>query len=347
MQQFGALPVMHLNQQATCHARMVYVGGLPPTANEQSVAEFFSHVMHAIGGNTSGPGDPVVNVNINHERNFALVEMRSVEEASNAMALDGIVFEGSLRVRRPNDYNPSMAATLGPSQPSPNLNLANVGLIPSSTSTGGLEVPDCILFASGLPYFITEAQIKELLESFGSLRCFQLVKDSEKSEGFAFCVYQNVSVTNKACEALNGIRMGDMTITVRRANQSPNQPEPELLQFSDHSVATKVVCLTRAYTDEELKDDLMYEYIMKDMKLEALRYGSFRRVIIPRPRADGEPSYGVGKVFMEFADVDGATKAHAEMNAGWTFGGKPVAQCLFLVQRFDDFDPDLIICGVS
>lgn len=90
---------MHLNQQATCHARMVYVGGLPPTANEQSVAEFFSHVMHAIGGNTSGPGDPVVNVNINHERNFALVEMRSVEEASNAMALDGIVFEGaSLRV---------------------------------------------------------------------------------------------------------------------------------------------------------------------------------------------------------------------------------------------------------
>ncbi|KAL6220280.1 hypothetical protein ACLB2K_008036 [Fragaria x ananassa] len=229
MQQFGALPVMHLNQQATCHARMKYVGGLPPTANEQSVTEFFSHVMHAIGGNTSGPGDPVVNVNINHERNFALMEMRSVEEASNAMALDGIVFEGaSLRVRRPNDYNPSMAAKLGPSQPSPNLNLANVGLIPSSTSTGGFEVPDCILFASGLPYFITEAQIKELLESFGPLRCFQLVKDSEKSEGFAFCVYQNVSVTNIACEALNGIRMGDMTLTVRRANQGPNQPEPEV-----------------------------------------------------------------------------------------------------------------------
>lgn len=38
-------------------------------------------------------GDSVVNVYINHEKKFAFVEMRSVEEASNAMALDGIIFE--------------------------------------------------------------------------------------------------------------------------------------------------------------------------------------------------------------------------------------------------------------
>ena len=59
----------------------------------QSVATFFSHVMSAIGGHTAGPGDAVVNVYINHEKKFAFVEMRSVEEASNAMALDGIIFE--------------------------------------------------------------------------------------------------------------------------------------------------------------------------------------------------------------------------------------------------------------
>jgi len=38
-------------------------------------------------------GDAVVNVYINHEKKFAFVEMRSVEEASNAMALDGVIFE--------------------------------------------------------------------------------------------------------------------------------------------------------------------------------------------------------------------------------------------------------------
>jgi len=35
-----------------------------------------------------------------------------------------------VRVRRPTDYNPSLAATLGPSQPSPYLNLSAVGLTP-------------------------------------------------------------------------------------------------------------------------------------------------------------------------------------------------------------------------
>jgi hypothetical protein len=34
-----------------------------------------------------------VNVYINHEKKFAFVEMRTIEEASNTMALDGIMFE--------------------------------------------------------------------------------------------------------------------------------------------------------------------------------------------------------------------------------------------------------------
>ena len=45
------------------------------------------------------------------------------------MALDGIMFEGvSVRVRRPNDYNPAAASALGPSIPNPNLNLSAIGL---------------------------------------------------------------------------------------------------------------------------------------------------------------------------------------------------------------------------
>ncbi|CAD6256933.1 unnamed protein product [Miscanthus lutarioriparius] len=54
-----------MTQQATRHARRVYVGGLPPTANEQTVAIFFKGVMAAIGGNTAGPGDAVLSVYIN------------------------------------------------------------------------------------------------------------------------------------------------------------------------------------------------------------------------------------------------------------------------------------------
>lgn len=69
-------------------------------------------------------------------------------------------------MRRPSDYNPSLAATLGLSQPNPNLNLAAVGLTPGST--GSLEGPDRI-FVGELPYYFTKAQVRDLLESFGAL----------------------------------------------------------------------------------------------------------------------------------------------------------------------------------
>ncbi|CAK9235158.1 unnamed protein product [Sphagnum jensenii] len=246
--QFGGMPAMPaqaMTQQATRHARRVYVGGLPPIANEQTIATFFSQVMAAVGGNTAGPGDAVVNVYINQEKKFAFVEMRTVEEASNAMALDGIIFEGvSVRVRRPSDYNPSMAATLGPSQPSPHLNLGAVGLTPGAA--GGADGPDRV-FVGGLPYYLSEVQIKELLESFGPLRGFDLVKDRDtgNSKGYGFCVYQDPAVTDVAIGALNGLKMGDKTLSVRRASAS-GQPKPDqanVLAQAQHHIAIQKLAL--------------------------------------------------------------------------------------------------------
>ncbi|KAK8653791.1 hypothetical protein V6N13_127775 [Hibiscus sabdariffa] len=80
-QQFGGLPLMPMTHQATRHACRVFVGGVSPNANEQSVATYFNQVMAEISGNTAGPGDAVVNVYINPGKRFAFVEMRSVEEA--------------------------------------------------------------------------------------------------------------------------------------------------------------------------------------------------------------------------------------------------------------------------
>jgi len=148
-----------------------------------------------------------------------------------------------VKVRRPSDYNPSLAATLGPSQPSPHLNLAAVGLTPGAS--GGLEGPDRI-FVGGLPYYFTESQVRELLESFGGLKGFDLVKDREtgNSKGYAFCVYQDLSVTDIACAALNGIKMGDKTLTVRRANQGTMLQKPEqenVLLHAQQQIAFQVI----------------------------------------------------------------------------------------------------------
>ncbi|XP_044398881.1 splicing factor U2af large subunit A-like isoform X3 [Triticum aestivum] len=343
-----------MTQQATRHARRVYVGGLPPIANEQTVAVFFNQVMAAIGGNTFALGHAVVNVYINHDKKFAFVEMRSVEEASNAMALDGIMFEGApVKVRRPTDYNPSQAATLGPSQPNPNLNLAAVGLTPGAA--GGLEGPDRI-FVGGLPYYFTEAQVRELLETFGPLRGFDIVKDKEtgNSKGYAFCLYKDVTVTDIACAALNGIQLGDRTLTVRRANQGA-EPRPEqeniLLQAQQEAqmkrlvyevggaLATKVVCLTQVVSADGLRDDEEYNDILEDMTLEGHKYGNLVQAVIPRPHPSGDPVAGVGKVFLEYADVESSAKARIGMH-GRKFDGKETVAVFYPENKFVEGDYD-------
>ncbi|KAM1347595.1 hypothetical protein PS2_036512 [Malus domestica] len=369
------MPAQAMTQQATRHARRVYVGGLPPLANEQTIATFFSQVMAAIGGNSVGPvselaGDAVVNVYINHEKKFAFVEMRTVEEAREGVTgkvlLKKNVRGVAVRVRRPTDYNPTLAAALGPSQPSPHLNLAAVGL--TQGAVGGAEGPDRI-FVGGLPYYFTEAQIRELLQSFGPLRGFDLVKDKDtgNSKGYGFCVYQDPTVTDIACGALNGLKMGDKTLTVRRATASNGQSKTEqeniLVQAQQHiamqkmalqvgdfnllgagmatmasgETPTKVLCLTEAITADQLGDDEEYVEILEDMRDECSKFGTLVNVVIPRADQNGEQIPGVGKVFLEYTDTGGCANAKNVLG-GRKFGGNIVHAVYYPEEKYYNRD---------
>ena len=158
-----------------------------------------SNALVAVGG-ASGAYDPengmtcVLSVYINREKQFAFIEFRTVEEASNAMALDGVVMGGSqLRVRGRTITIRTQAALIGPTTPSDALNLAAVGLvagpngvpvvgaapgmvpgIPSTQQSSGRK-----LYVGNLPPYLTELQVLELVQSFGKVQAFNLVVDKD------------------------------------------------------------------------------------------------------------------------------------------------------------------------
>lgn len=341
----AATPV--LGSHVVHQSRRLYVGNIPFGVAETEMMDFFNQQMTLAGLNQS-PGNPIIAVQINLDKNFAFLEFRSIEETSAAMAFDGIVYQGqSLKIRRPRDY-----------QPMPGL---------SDSGAPSLDVPGVIssvvqdspykIFIGSLPVYLGEDQIKELLQSFGPLKAFNLVKDSTTamSRGFAFCEYVEPAMTQPAIQGLNGMQLGDKTLLVQLASvgarnnavaavatastvaaTSAGQVQlqvPGLSAVQQFSCPpTEVLCLLNMVTEAELLDDDEYEDIMEDVREECSKYGSVRSVEIPRPLS-GVDVPGVGKIFIEFTTIVDCQRAHMALT-GRKFANRVVVTSYFDLDKY-------------
>ncbi|KAB0337414.1 hypothetical protein FD754_025202 [Muntiacus muntjak] len=309
-------PVPVVGSQMTRQARRLYVGNIPFGVTEEAMMDFFNAQMR-LGGLTQAPGNPVLAVQVNQDKNFAFLEFRSVDETTQAMAFDGITFQGqSLKIRRPHDYQPLPGMSESPSV-----------YVPGVVST---VVPDSAhkLFVGGLPNYLNDDQVKELLASFGPLKAFNLVKDSATalSKGYAFCEYVDSKVTDQAIAGLNGMQLGDKKLLVQRASvgaknatlstlsQTPVTLQVPGLMSSQVQMGgqpTEVLCLMNMVLPAELLDDEEYEEIVEDVRDECGKYGRVQSLEIPRP------------IFVEFTSVFDCQRAMQGL-AGRKFANRVV-----------------------
>ncbi|XP_034045801.1 splicing factor U2AF 65 kDa subunit-like isoform X2 [Thalassophryne amazonica] len=323
-----------VGNQMTRQARRLYVGNIPFGVTEESMAEFFNAQMR-LAGLSQAPSNPVLAVQINQDKNFAFLEFRSVDETTQAMAFDGIIFQGqSLKIRRPHDYRPL-----------PGISEQPAFHVPGVVST---VVPDSPhkLFVGGLPNYLNDDQVKELLTSFGPLKAFNLVKDSATSlsKGYAFCEYVDVGATDQAVAGLNGMQLGDKKLIVQRASVGAKNTNPAaiietpvtlqvpgLQRLQNSGMPTEVLCLLNMVMPEELVDDEDYEEILEDIREECCKYGTVRSIEIPRP-VSGVEVPGCGKIFVEYVSAADCQKAMQSLT-GRKFANRVV------VTKY--YDPDL------
>jgi len=248
------------------------------------------------------------------------------------MAFDGISFKGqSLKLRRPRDYQPlpssSGLETLG----------GRVTSLPGIVST---VVPDSDnkVFVGGIPNYLNEDQVQELLTSFGQLKSFNLVKDftTGLSKGYAFAEYSDPSITDQAIAGLNGMQLGDKKIIVQRASigaknvggaNVPAQLQVPGLVGTGPGAPTEVLCLLNMVVPEELTDEEEYEDILEDIREECSRFGEVRSIEIPRP-VPGVEVPGCGKVFIEFGSSTECQKAQHALT-GRKFSNRVVVTSYF------------------
>lgn len=128
------------------------------------------------------------------------MQFRSAEDATAAMAFDGIIFiNGPLKIRRPKDYG-GVEITAPPSIH-----------VPGVVST---NVPDSInkVFVGGLPTYLNEEQVQELLKSFGELKAFNLVRENGNGPSKVSFIVLSCIINSNIARFLRDSRSSNMSM---------------------------------------------------------------------------------------------------------------------------------------
>ena len=70
------------NPNLSRQSRRLYIGSITPEVNEANLAEFFNSKMKEMSIGTGQPGNPVLAVQCNYEKNYAFVEVSQQNFAS-------------------------------------------------------------------------------------------------------------------------------------------------------------------------------------------------------------------------------------------------------------------------
>lgn len=334
-------------------SKRLFVHGIPSTSTEDNIIDFFNLQLNGL--NIVKGMDPCLSAQISPEHDFALCEFKTPEDATTALALDGISMSddsangsangrpAGLQIRRPKDY-----------------------IVPAVTDESeqmegvvSENVPDTQnkLRMSNIPTFIEDAQVRELLTTFGELKSFVLAKDTSSgaSRGFAFFEYMDSTKTDEAVTGLNGIELGDGALRAARAAVGVQQVGGDMSVNAMSMLAGttsadveqgRVLCLLNMVTAEELLDNDEYEgkqrqlvdistnmtnirlEIVEDVKEECSKYGSVLEMKVPRPSGGSRQSNGVGKIYVKYDNNESASKALRAL-AGRKFADRTVVVTFF------------------
>jgi splicing factor U2AF subunit len=176
----GSAETTALKPSNSRQSKRLFVYNIPAGATGDSIMSFFNLQLNGL--NVVHSVDPCISAQVADDQSFALLEFKSPNDATVALAFDGITMaegaEKGLEVRRPKDY------------------IVPNGSAEQEYQEGVLlnEVPDSPnkICVSNIPAYIPEEPVTMLLKSFGELKSFVLVKDASTEESRVRAAFQQI-----------------------------------------------------------------------------------------------------------------------------------------------------------
>jgi splicing factor U2AF subunit len=239
---------------------------------------------------------PILNIdkyNVEHGT-YYIFELATKDDIEILKAMNNTEWRGHrIRIEKPASFVREFNSTQG----------KNVELKESKTNQSFLIESDNKLYMGGIPTTAKEHEIREIVESFGQLKTFNLVKDTNSeldvNRGFCFFEYVDEKVTDRAIKGLHNREMGDKRLKVQRANinsksfsiakQLKETPvdmtprEPGKSNFSEGNISSqllmqidtplhaaipsRVIQLINMIAAEDIMDDADYREISEDIRM--------------------------------------------------------------------------------
>lgn len=81
------------------------------------------------------------------------------------------------------------------------------------------------LFVGSLPYSVTDDQLNELFQEFGTVASAKVImdRDTNRSKGFGFVEYESQEEAQAAIDAMNNKEIGGRRIIVNEARPQENR----------------------------------------------------------------------------------------------------------------------------
>jgi splicing factor U2AF subunit len=291
--------------------------------------------------------DCVVSAWINTSGFYGFVVFKTVEEATGAMThLNSMqIGTSTLKIGRP--HTPKLGVVPGQvGLPVGNPVLTNSIPVLTIPSPPKNEILSNCIMVTNIPTLINEIQIKELLNSYGKLKAFNLIKNSGGETQISVLEYEDNSVTEVAMKGLEEITLGlnklivqkvpvqNVSLLMQPTNlQSSSSQELTSLNsetidpLADYPTST-VIRLLNMVSSEDLSDDELYMELLEDVGEECNSHGTVKSIQVPRS------GNGVGEVFVHFLHQIGAVKTK-EAIAGRSYAGKIVCVTFYPEELFE------------
>ncbi|KAK2964758.1 putative Splicing factor U2AF 50 kDa subunit [Blattamonas nauphoetae] len=345
--------------------RRIYVGNIPIGTTKDSLTLFINNqfVLHGVGSTASSAAKPVVDVQVNADKNYAFVEFRTAQDATNAMSFNGCVFQNTqLKIGRPKEYvaieGVDDSSTLPAVKPSP-----------TPGTTLSLDNPNK-LFIANIPNYIPAAQIKTMLEKVGPLKMFKLLQDTPTtSKGYGFAEYADPLHTDVAIKVFTNTDLDGRKIIVQRAasgTRQKNMPDGTSDTGASHDSSVclpqsslLVILNTHCHFDTVSQDD--YNAIVNDMRTTLSRYGDIVNLEVtranekdyitltaPQNARNGDPLSldvneknevkqrllaQIGRVYVEYQTIGQAEEARRQLEYR-QYQGRMVLTAFFSPERY-------------